>query len=77
MMFKAEEITKTADILIVAGTSLSVYPAALLAGKAPSLAQKYIIDPCIPPSVKDFHAIALKASLGLPKLVSKLLDDLV
>ncbi|MGJ8661159.1 MAG: SIR2 family NAD-dependent protein deacylase [Bacteroidota bacterium] len=56
-----------ADILIVIGTSLNVYPAAGLIHAVPSNCNKYIIDPkanemAIP---KDFEIIAKGASEGM------------
>lgn len=41
----AIEIVKTADIFLVIGTGLQVYPAASLINYVPSYALKYIIDP--------------------------------
>jgi len=45
MIEKAAMIMQTADIVIVVGTSLLVYPAAGLLDYAPTGAGKYIIDP--------------------------------
>ncbi|MDR2122646.1 MAG: NAD-dependent deacylase [Flavobacteriaceae bacterium] len=44
-MEEAIEITRTADILLVIGTSLQVYPAASLLDFAPSTAKVFVIDP--------------------------------
>jgi len=44
-MYEAERITSTADILIVIGTSLVVYPAAGLIHAVREKTEKYIIDP--------------------------------
>jgi NAD-dependent deacetylase len=74
LMSKAAEITQTADILVVVGTSLSVYPAAALVNLAPSAAKRYIVDTQIPPHAGAFCEIPLQASVGLPKLVSELLS---
>lgn len=45
MMSEAERITAKADILIVIGTSLNVYPAAGLVNYAPADTPVYLIDP--------------------------------
>jgi len=45
MMEKAIEIVQTADVFIVVGSSLVVYPAAGLVFYAPSNIPKYLIDP--------------------------------
>ena len=44
-MLEASEITRNADIFIVIGTSLNVYPAAGLIDVALDRAPKYLIDP--------------------------------
>lgn len=77
MMTKAIEVVQQADILIITGTSLTVYPAAGLVYKAPKYNEKYLVDP------KPIHLTDLKnltqinenASTGVPKLVKKLLDS--
>src|SRR5215212_8026656 len=48
MIEKAILITMKADIFVVVGTSLQVYPAAGLVQYAPDHADKYIIDKKIP-----------------------------
>lgn len=45
MLEVAAEIVQQADILVIVGTSLNVYPAAGLAQMANSRCQKYVIDP--------------------------------
>lgn len=45
MLEKAAEICETADILIVIGTSLNVYPAASLIHFVPKNCLKFVIDP--------------------------------
>ena len=44
-MEKAIELTKQADILIIIGTSMQVYPAASLIDYIPSNTPIYFIDP--------------------------------
>ena len=65
-----------ADILIVVGTSLNVYPAASLLYYAPSSAEIYVIDPNIPELgiyAHRAHHIQKNASLGVPELVEQLI----
>ncbi|TVR16887.1 MAG: NAD-dependent deacylase [Balneolaceae bacterium] len=77
MIEKAAEITESADIFIVVGTSLAVYPAASLVHYVKDRAEKYIIDP----SSTEMHLpepwihIKETAAVGLPKLVNKLLQN--
>lgn len=64
-----------ADLLIVIGTSLQVYPAAQLIHYAPSHCSKYLIDPqaSAPPNTQNLQLIREKASQGVPQLVDHLL----
>lgn len=48
MIDKAMEIVESADLLVVVGTSLQVYPAAGLVGYAPQSADIHVVDPNIP-----------------------------
>jgi NAD-dependent deacetylase len=48
----AARIISTADIVVVIGTSLSVYPAAGLIHHAPDRARLFLIDPKIPASIR-------------------------
>ena len=74
MMDKAIEIVKTADIFIIVGTSLNVYPAASLIHYTSNSCQKYIVDPN---AVEEngISAIRQKASVGVPKLVDQILKN--
>ena len=45
MIEKAIEVTETADVFVVIGTSLNVYPAAGLLNYVPARAPIYVIDP--------------------------------
>jgi NAD-dependent deacetylase len=67
---RAAEIVSTADLLIVVGTSLQVYPAASLAWEAPENARRILVDPN-PPDAPEFEIIASKASDGLKSLSSQ------
>lgn len=73
----AAEILPHADILIVIGTSLVVYPAAGLLDYASASIPKYIIDPNHPELYDDtgWQHIQEPAVTGVPKLVSQFVDD--
>ncbi|MFC5045958.1 NAD-dependent deacetylase [Aquimarina hainanensis] len=76
MLEKAIKITSKADILIIVGTSMQVYPAAGLLEYAPSQTPIYFIDP--KPAISSTNRITVyeeNASTGVPKLVQKLLTD--
>lgn len=76
-MEKAAEIVPQADMLIVIGTSLVVYPAAGLVDLAPAEIPKYIIDPSTP-ELRDFSGwehIKQRAAEGTPKLVEDYLKN--
>ena len=72
----AGDITSAADMVIVIGTSLNVYPAAGLLHYAPQHIPKFLIDPHATASyaVKNLTTIAEKAGTGVPALVNKLLE---
>jgi len=75
MIESAASIVSTADILLVIGTSLSVYPAAGLVNYAPEYAKKFIIDPSVPDlySFKDWKHIQKSAAKGMEELVKEFL----
>lgn len=72
----AAHIISQADILIVIGTSLEVYPAAGLVDYAPYDSIKFLVDPKIPQSaaLKNFRLINSTASEGM-EIVTKELTD--
>ena len=71
----ALNIVGQADILLVIGTSLLVYPAAGLIHEAPRTCKKYIIDPYIPDNIpSDFHLISATVTEGLQKLLNLIHD---
>lgn len=75
MMEPAMNITFKADILMIIGTSMQVYPAAGLLDLAPEGISVYFIDP--KPSVtesKNLKIYAEKASVGVPRVVQELLE---
>jgi len=73
----ASEIAAKADIFIVIGTSLVVYPAASLIDYVPDLSPKYLIDPKanMPWAIQNMTVIQEKAGKGVPELVEKLLSS--
>jgi NAD-dependent deacetylase len=73
MMDTAIAAAKTADFLIVVGTSLEVYPAASLVDYVPFEATKFLVD-LEPSGLTDesFHIIESKASEGVPRIVGQL-----
>lgn len=72
----AAHITQTADILIVVGTSLNVYPAAGLIHYAPYDALKFLIDPneLEVSGVHNLTFIQEKAGVFMPLLKEELID---
>ncbi len=75
MLDQAIEITKKADILVIIGTSMQVYPAASLIHYIPMNTSVYFIDP--KPNINENSYVNLtvipeKASIGVEKLVKLL-----
>lgn len=73
------EIASHADVMIVVGTSLNVYPAASLLEYVPSTAKIYVVDPGQPEFgiYRDrITHIREKASVGVPELVEELISRL-
>jgi NAD-dependent deacetylase len=75
MIQLATEMTELADIFIVIGTSLNVYPAASLIQFVSDKAVMYLIDPNSShlPYVKRLEIINENAGIGTPSLVTRLL----
>jgi NAD-dependent deacetylase len=74
MLEHAALIVEEADILVVIGTSLVVYPAASLIHHAPERCLKYIIDPSTPElfSFENWNHIKETATKGIEKLIKDL-----
>lgn len=69
----AAYIVSKADILIVVGTSLAVYPAAGLINYASPDAEKYLVNPdSTSGGLPGFKFINEKAGIGIPELVKEL-----
>ncbi|TPN82328.1 SIR2 family NAD-dependent protein deacylase [Aquimarina algicola] len=75
MMDNAITITEKADIVIIIGTSMQVYPAAGLLSYASSNTDIYFIDPkpAIEPK-SNLTVLSEKATTGVPKIVENLLQ---
>ncbi len=73
-MEEAVPVVYTADIFVVVGTSLAVYPAAGLVNYAPELIPKFIIDKTIPytSSIRNLTSIEKPATAGVGELLTLL-----
>lgn len=79
MYDKAVEVMAKADIVIVVGTSLAVYPAAALLRYVPQGIPVFVVDPGKPDcrAVRNaVYHIREKAGEGVPMLVEKLITTL-
>ncbi|PKH51273.1 NAD-dependent protein deacylase [Tenacibaculum sp. Bg11-29] len=77
MLDKAIEITAKADILIIIGTSMQVYPAASLIDYVPASTPIYFIDPKPVVNKNAFDNLTIikdVASLGTEQLLKMLID---
>ena len=77
MIEPAMELTAMADIFIVIGTSLNVYPAAGLVYYVKDQTPVYLIDPHAEmlQGVGNLTVFRETAGTGVPKLVKMLLHD--
>lgn len=78
-MDEAVHIVQGADIFIVVGTSLEVYPAASLVHYAPDECLRFLVDPSanLPAGIHDFTLIREAAGTGIPGLVNQLMEQYV
>lgn len=73
MIEKAVTFCETADILIIIGTSMQVYPAASLIHYVPENTPTYFVDPKPAiPNKKDLTVIAETATVGVKKIIELL-----
>lgn len=75
----AHDVISLADILIVTGTSLNVYPAAGLIHAANDKAAKYLVDPSDQlriSQIKNLTVIKEKATFGIPKVAQLIKNQL-
>lgn len=70
-MPRAARLVAEAEIVVVVGTSLQVYPAASLAFHAPPQARKFLVDPD-PPHAPGFEVVVCGASEGLREVSNRL-----
>lgn len=78
MLDIATEIVQQADILIIVGTSLAVYPAASLVHYVGPDVPIYIIDPAMPNTSlirNPITHIKANSAVGLPQLVELMLNN--
>ncbi|MEG2612669.1 MAG: Sir2 family NAD-dependent protein deacetylase, partial [Alistipes sp.] len=75
----ATQIVATADLLIVVGTSLAVYPAAALVGYVRPEVPIYLVDPGTPNTAlirNPLTHIKSRAAEGMPTLAKQLIEEL-
>ena len=78
MFDRACEIAATADIMIVVGTSLAVYPAAMLVRYAKPGVPVYVVDPGTPDTSmirNPLTHIKARAAEGMPELLKQLIEE--
>lgn len=75
LMERAMEETATADVFMVVGTSLQVYPAANLVHYTPTGCPTYVIDPNQPnlAARPNLHFLREPATTGVPRVAAELL----
>ena len=76
MIEVAADIASGADVFLVVGTSMVVYPAAGLIDYVPAHIKKYVVDPKKPEilHVPNLQFIAEKASIGMEQVRKQLLN---
>ena len=77
MFDRAAQIASTADIFVIVGTSLAVYPAASLVRYIRPDVPVYLVDPNKPDmrGIRNpLEAILMRAAEGMPLLTEKLID---
>lgn len=77
----AARMTEAADVLMIIGTSLQVYPAAGLMAYAPRFTPIYYIDPHPQANAElrgmpNLEVVAEPATIGVPLIVNRLLNSL-
>ncbi len=77
LMSEAAKIVSKADVFIVVGTSLQVYPAASLVDYVSDAAHQFVIDPQMPfiQNIKNRTLLEISATKGMKK-VAQMLDKL-
>ena len=74
----AEDIIATANVLMIVGTSLNVYPAAGLIHAVRPMCQVYLVDPneVKVSRMNNVRFIQRSASAGVPELCERLIKEL-
>ena len=74
-MEEAAQLVRQADVLLVVGTSLVVYPAAGLVFEVRRSARRIVVNPEIPGMVvgAGFESVSKPATVGVPEVVAELL----
>jgi len=74
LITEASRLVREADIFVIIGTSLAVYPAAGLIHVANRQIPKYIVDKNIPmtPGIQNLHCIQKKATEGMIELLEEI-----
>lgn len=76
MIDKAVEVTRRADIFLVVGTSLVVYPAAGLVHYTDFMVPRYVVDPNKPEvHLPNTEYMTENATTGVRKLVDRLMEE--
>ena len=78
MFDRATEIAREADVMVVVGTSLAVYPAAMLVRYARAGVPIYVVDPGEPDTSmirNPLTHIKERGATGVPKLIEMLKDE--
>ncbi|MEO1435521.1 MAG: Sir2 family NAD-dependent protein deacetylase [Bacteroidota bacterium] len=78
MLEPAAALASAADVFMVIGTSMQVYPAASLISFVPDHAPKYFIDPhpaIAENAYENLKIIAEKATVGVPPIVNELIQS--
>ena len=78
MFDRATQIAAEADLMIVVGTSLAVYPAAMLVRYARTGVPVYVVDPGTPDTSmirNPLTHIKARAAKGMPELVKQLVEQ--
>ena len=77
MFERATEIARTADLMVVVGTSLAVYPAASLVRYIRSDVPVFLVDPNRPDMAgirNPLEYIPMRAAEGMPLLADRLIE---
>ena len=77
MFDRATQIAAEADLMIVVGTSLAVYPAAMLVRYAKAGVPVYVVDPGMPDTSmirNPLTHIKARAAEGMPELLKQLVE---